>query len=113
MKQTRWFDRTFDLGLPVDVFPSVVERLRGTPARLEERLRSLPPEVLTRRPEDRWSIQENAGHLLDLERLWLGRLEDVLSGAEELRSVDLSNRATDEADFNARPIDSGVSVNGS
>jgi len=105
MQQTRWFDRSFDLGLPADAFPAVVERLRGTPARLEERIRSLPPDVLTWRPEDRWSIQENAGHLLDLEPLWLGRLEDVLAGAEELRSVDLSNRGTDEADFNARPID--------
>lgn len=105
MQQTRWFDRTFDLGLPADAFPSVVERLRGTPARLEERIRSLPSDILTRRPEDRWSIQENAGHLLDLEPLWLGRLEDVLVGAEELRVADLSNRGTDEADFNARPID--------
>ncbi|HEX9735396.1 MAG TPA: DinB family protein [Thermoanaerobaculia bacterium] len=105
MKRTRWFDRAFDLGLPSDAFPAVVERLRGTPARLEDRIWSLPPDILTQRPQDTWSIQENAGHLLDLEPLWLGRLDDALSGAEVLRPADLTNRGTDEANHNARPID--------
>ncbi len=98
----RWFDRRFDLGLPPEAIPEIIERLRGTPARLEERLREAPPRVLVERYEGKWSIQENAGHLLDIEPLWEGRLDDLLTGASELRSWDLTNRKTDEANHNAR-----------
>src|SRR3972149_2854707 len=70
MRKQPWFERQFPTGLPAELFPVVVERLRGTPARLEERLQTLPPTALTRRSGSTWSIQENAGHLLDLEPLW-------------------------------------------
>ncbi|MFQ5572418.1 MAG: DinB family protein, partial [Rhodothermales bacterium] len=63
----KWFDRAFTFDLPLWMYPNVVERLRGTPARADEMLRNLPPEILTRRDGDGWSIQENLGHLLDLE----------------------------------------------
>jgi uncharacterized damage-inducible protein DinB len=101
----RWFDRRFELGLPPEAIPEIIERLRGTPARLEERLREVPPQVLTERYEGKWSIQENAGHLLDIEPLWDGRLDDLLAGAQELRSWDLTNRKTDEANHNSRPYE--------
>src|ERR1043165_3178190 len=45
MRRTKWFEREFDFSLPVGVFPCVVERLRGTPARLEEVVGSPPPPV--------------------------------------------------------------------
>src|SRR5690349_13098500 len=69
MKQEKWFERTFDLTVPITRFPSILERLRGTPPRLEERTSSLPSAVLTQRHDNRWSIQENVGHLLDLEQM--------------------------------------------
>jgi uncharacterized damage-inducible protein DinB len=81
-----------------------VERLRGTPARLEERVESLAPENLTRRVGDCWSIQENVGHLLDLEPLWAGRLEDLMSGTEVMRPADLENTKTHEANHNKASI---------
>ena len=49
---SRWVDRKFDFRLPEALFPVVVERLRGTPARIEDKVRSLPPEILTRRDGD-------------------------------------------------------------
>src|SRR3989475_12833036 len=79
IRKQPWFERQFPPGLPVDLFPVIVERLRGTPARLEDRLSSLPVSVLTRRSGSTWSSQENAGHLLDLEPLWLSRGEDLLA----------------------------------
>ena len=99
----RWFDRQFELGLPPEAIPEIIERLRGTPTRLKERLREASPQVLIERYEGKWSIQENAGHLLDIEPLWEGRLDDLLSGSSELRSWDLTNRKTDEANHNSRP----------
>jgi len=99
----QWFSRRFELGLPPEAMAEIIERLRGTPARLEERLREPSPQILIERYEGKWSIQENAGHLLDLEPLWEGRLDDLLASVPELRSTDLQNRKTDEANHNSRP----------
>lgn len=102
MTPTPWFERRFALGTPPQAFPGILERIRGTPARLEERLVGLPHTVLTAQsPPGSWSIQENAGHLLDLEPLWSGRLDDLLDGRPVLREADLTNRRTHEAGHNA------------
>ena len=100
----RWTDRHFTFNLPEEMFPLVVERLRGTPARIEDKVRSLSPALLTRRDGDAWSIQEHIGHLLDLDELHDGRLDDFLTGAEVLRPADMTNRKTWDADHNARPL---------
>ncbi|HEY3037179.1 MAG TPA: DinB family protein [Pyrinomonadaceae bacterium] len=99
-KHLKWTDRTFQFTFPVAVYPEMIERLRGTPARLEDRLRSIAPEILTKRDGERWSIQENAGHLLDLEPLVKQRLDEYLSGATALHAADMSNRKTYEANHN-------------
>ncbi len=88
------------------MFPNVIERLRGTPARLEELFRSVPADVATRRHDDTWSIQENAGHLLDLEALWMARVRDLESGKEELTAADLTNRQTWEKKHNEASLES-------
>ena len=101
----RWFDRKFELGLGPDAGTELLDRLRGAPERLAEAVRGLPVEVLTRRPAaEAWSIQENAGHLLDLDPLWDQRLDDYDAGAEALRPADLDNRKTHEARHNERDI---------
>ncbi len=99
-----WFERRFRFDVPVEQFPSVLERVRGTAARIEEKLRSLPKDLLKRRDGDHWSIQEHVGHLLDLDALHLGRLDDYLAGAASLRPADLTNRATTEGNYNQRDI---------
>jgi len=101
----KWFERRFKFDFPVEVYPSLCVRLRGTPARLEELVRGLSREQFTRQPEGKWSIQENAGHLLDLEPLWAARVEDFLAGKQELTPADLTNRTTHEARHNERPIE--------
>ena len=104
MTRERWFDRSFEFTMPVTRYPGTLERLRGTPARLEERTAALPGEMLTRRDGDGWSIQEQVGHLLDLEPLWLRRVEQLLAGEAELAPADLTNRRTHEANHNARAL---------
>jgi uncharacterized protein YndB with AHSA1/START domain len=99
-----WFERRFPTGLSADVLPIVIERLRGTPVRLVDRLSALSAAILTRRLGESWSIQENAGHLLDLEPLWLQRLDDLLARRAELTVADLTNRKTHEANHNAVPL---------
>lgn len=99
-----WTERAFSFTIPVELFPNVLERVRGTPARLEELLGPLPREVLTRRDGDRWSMQEHAGHLLDLEALELQRMDDYEAGREVLTPADMSNRKTHEARYNERAL---------
>lgn len=99
-----WFERKFEFTFPVEQYPNLVVRLRGTPARLEELVRDVPRDVLVRRPGEKWSAQEHVGHLLDLESLWLARVEDFLRGGDTLTAADLANRRTHEAKHNARPM---------
>jgi uncharacterized damage-inducible protein DinB len=100
-----WFDREFRFNFPEFVHPELRARLYGAPARLEDVTRGLAASVLTAKPEGTWSIQENAGHMLDLEPLWDGRLDDFLAGEARLRAADLTNRRTHEADHNATKLE--------
>jgi hypothetical protein len=103
-----WFARKFDFAFPVEQYPNVCVRLRGTPARLEEMMRALPRGLPIAKPtgqeKEKWSAQEHAGHLLDLEPLWMARVEDFLSGGETLTVADLSNRKTEEAHHNDHEV---------
>jgi uncharacterized damage-inducible protein DinB len=100
----KWFDRKFSLGLPADAAPQILDRLRSAPDRLANAVAGLTPEILTKRRDNKWSIQENAGHLFDLESLWDQRLDDYARGAKTLHPADLENRKTHEARHNDCPI---------
>jgi len=103
--RTEWIKRQFAFELPLGMYGNVVERVRGTPARLEDLTRGLPREVLTRRDGDKWSIQEQAGHLLDLEGLGKDRLDDFEAQREALVAADMTNQKTHEADHNGNSIE--------
>lgn len=99
-----WFERKFDFTFPAEQYPNVCLRLWGTPARLEEMLRKATTDMLVGKPQEKWSAQEHAGHLLDLEPLWMARVDDFLNGRDTLTVADLGNRKTHEAKHNAREL---------
>ena len=101
----KWIERTFDFNFPVSRFPCIYERIRGTPARLEELIRSYPAKILTTKIDGKWSIQEQAGHLYDLDELHEARIDDFLAGAKTLRAADMKNKKTYDADHNAKPVE--------
>lgn len=101
---TKWLDRRFGYKPPAGEFPMIVERLRGTPARVEEKAVRISESVRAHKRGDEWSIQEHLGHLVDLEPLWARRAGEFLAGAKELSAADMSNRATYEHDHNERAI---------
>jgi hypothetical protein len=51
-------------------------------------------------------MQENAGHLLDLESLVSQRVDEYLAGDTTLHAADMSNRKTYEATHNDVPVGS-------
>jgi uncharacterized damage-inducible protein DinB len=100
-----WFERKFDFTFPVELYPDLCVRLRGTPARLEELVRGCPAERMVRAPQGKWSAQEHLGHLADLEPLWMARVEDYVAGRLQLTTADLTNRKTFEANHNSRAVE--------
>jgi len=102
----KWTDRRFNFDFPAGIYPEMIERIRGTPARLEDLLAGVPPEILTAQVDGRWSMQENAGHLLDLESMVSQRIDEYLAGSSALHAADMSNRKTYNANHNDVAIDS-------
>lgn len=106
MSRIKWTDRRFNFDFPAGIYPEMIERIRGTPARLEDLFAGLSPETLTAQLDGRWSMQENAGHLLDLESLVSQRIDEYLAGNSTLHAADMSNRKTHDANHNNVPADS-------
>lgn len=86
-----WEDRQFKFDLPVEFFPNILARVRGTPVRLEEAVSGLSAAQLQQREGDKFSIQENAGHLFEVEDLFEKRLSEFLSGAASLTPAGYRN----------------------
>lgn len=104
MEKWSWVERTFNFDFPASKFSDLLERWRGTPARVEDRVRGLSRSVLTATDGHGWSIQQNIGHLIDLEYLPEQRVEQILRGEPELIAADMTNRKTHDADHNGADI---------
>jgi DinB superfamily len=96
-----WTSRLFDHHLTLELFPAVMERLRGTPPRAAALLDGWAAPLRTRRPDGSWSAHEHIGHLDDLHELDMRRIQDFASGAATLSAADMTNRRTVEAGHNA------------
>lgn len=106
ISQIPWIERTFNFCCPVGLYPVLLERLIGTPARLEEMVDSnLSEELLCLKTGGRWSVKEQIGHLADLDVLHDGRIDDYLSGKTMLRAADMQNKTTSDAGHNTKSIE--------
>src|SRR5947209_4946399 len=100
-----WFERTFDFEYPWELYPEIIERVRGTPVRGIALVAGLPQQALAQRVGERWSIQENIAHLADLdEALFLPRIEEFERGEATLRAADVTNAMTNSAGHNLSAI---------
>lgn len=104
MERTKWLDRKFNFEFPVGVLPSILERLRGTPVRLEAMTMNLLDEEAGTRFNNKWSIKEEIGHFSDLEILHIGRIDDFMARKDILRAADMANKATVEANHNQKGV---------
>ena len=104
VEMMKWLERRFGYEPAAGEFPAILERLRGTPARVEEKAARIHESARVKKPSDGWSIQEHLGHLADIESLWIRRVEEFLAGSKELSAADMTNRATFERRHNERAI---------
>ena len=99
-----WLEYRWTFDFPTGMYRAILERLRGTPARLDALARDAAPGALSAREPGKWSAHEQAGHFLAVETLWQVRIREFLAGAASLTAADMRNRATDEGGFAARGL---------
>lgn len=109
MKRSEWVGRKFQSITDNGLLPGIIERLEGTPVRLEAKLKKIPKSVLSMKSGDKWSVKKEIGHLNDLEPLWMSRVLEIKSGVPTLTAADMSNSKTWQADHDDRRIEDLIS----
>lgn len=101
---TKWFDKKFEFNFGMERYDALYERLQNAPVKYRVEASDLPEKMLQLKPDDKWSIKENVGHLLLLEPLWLTRFKEIKEGMAEMSVADLNNTETNESSFNGVAI---------
>jgi len=101
---TPWMNRRWKFEFPAELFPAVIERLRGLPSRAEELAASIARDRIAIAPTRGWSVQRHLGHMTDLEDLLNLRLNAYERGDPIVPPADMSNTRTVEANHDERPI---------
>ena len=96
----KWFERKFDFKVSNDDHAVVNNRLQQTIKKIQHLLAGIPNDLLVYKPQGKWSIKENTGHLAVLEPLWRERIIQIQTGEAVLAPADLENKATFDAGFN-------------
>jgi hypothetical protein len=104
VERRKWFDKKFQFDLTLDKYSSLLKKLMETPHTISHLVSSIDETALIKKVDYRWSIKENVGHLIDLEDIHDGRIDDFIAGKEILRPADLNNQKTNEANYNSKNI---------
>jgi uncharacterized damage-inducible protein DinB len=104
METKKWFERKFDFDFGADHYAAIYAQLKQAPDQLRAAVAGLAEDVLVHQPNGGWSIKEHTGHLSIMEPIWRTRFHDIQDKKPVLSPADLSNRATTEANFNAKGI---------
>ena len=102
--KNKWVDRKFDFEFNFSIYPEFIQRLRVTPNILDSLIASIPQDLLKIKKNQEWSIQENVGHLITVDGIFNGRLDDYESGATSLRPADVFGSVTNKAKYNSNKI---------
>jgi len=102
--QTPWVEHKFNFDFPSGMYPVLLERMRGTHARMKEMVKDVSDKKLSKRVDGKWSAKEHIGHLTDLEELHLSRLREFMIGKEILAAADMKNEKTENAHHNDKKL---------
>ena len=101
---TPWLYRRWRFDFPAELYPAIIERLRGLPARTDEIASSLTESQMSASHEGGWSVKRHLGHIADLEALITQRLDAYEQGVAVLPPADMQNEETVNADHDDQPI---------
>jgi hypothetical protein len=82
------------------MLPFYLERLEGTIARIEYRVKGVSDKVLSERFNDKWSVKQNIGHLAEVDQVGNHRIDEMLAGIPVL-----SPAVFEPQDYNPWPIE--------
>ena len=99
-----WLEKQFDFDFPASKYTEFLQILHNSPEKIEALLENLSKEDLIHKDGDSWSIQENVGHFLTAEYLFLSRLDDYENDASVLQPARFEDNPTDKANFNEKSI---------
>ena len=109
MNKELWTDKKFIFVLENSELSSIIDRLKDSHSKIKQIINGVPEEILDKKPEGKWSIKENVGHLIDLEELHDKRIDDFLENRHVLHAADMKNKKTDDARHNRKDINQLVS----
>jgi len=100
MKNLPWFERDLKFGHPKEMLPFFLERLQGTIIRLEQKVRGIDENILSKKLEGKWSIKENIGHLAEVDEIGNKRITEMITGV-----AVLSPAVFEPQDYNPWPVE--------
>lgn len=95
-----WFERNLKFGYPPEMLPFFLERLHGTTLRLEHKINGLSEELLSGKPDGKWSVKETIGHLSEVDAIANKRIDEMVAGVEVM-----SPAVFEPQDYNPWPLE--------
>ncbi|MGC3947292.1 MAG: DinB family protein [Chryseolinea sp.] len=100
MQPMPWFERKFTFGFAPSMLPFMTERLEGTIIRIKQKVDNIDDELSSYHFENKWSIKQNIGHLMDVDEISERRVDEIMEGAKILSRADIQT----QADYNSMPM---------
>lgn len=92
MQLTPWSERHLAFGKPEADLPVLLERVKGTAARLAQLTGHVPRERLTLRAHGSWCVVDHIGHLIYMQDRFEERLDDFAARRDHLCWIDLGDQ---------------------
>ena len=95
-----WFERNLEFGKPKEMLPFYLERLEGTIARIQAKVKGLDENVLSEKFNGKWSIKQQIGHLAEVDEIAIKRLNEMVAGISPM-----SPAVFEPQDYSTWPIE--------
>ena len=99
-----WFERNLEFGKPKEMLPFYLERLEGTIARIEAKVKDVENAILSEKPQGKWSVKQQIGHLAEVDEVANKRLDEMVAGISPM-----SPAVFEPQDYNPWPVERVVS----
>ena len=99
MKTPAWFERKLTFGQQKEMLPFFLERLDGTLARIEKKVKGIDEKILSTKLNDKWSVKQHIGHLAEVDEIANSRIDEMLAGV-----LTLSPAVFEPKDYSTWPI---------